>query len=120
MAGVLIQVSEKDGGIGEVLLLAILVLAVVAAVGCMMMMFPILVAIRHGWRWMLATIAATSLAGWPLRVAFDSEEITHSWWGLISFPLWMAVAVVAWRGPPDWFPKAKDQRSHGDPTIEAR
>lgn len=112
---VLVQETEKDGGIGQVLLFALLVLVIVAVVGCILMLLPILIALRHGWRWTLATLAVAWLAGFPLRLAYDSDEITESSWGLISFPLWIAVAVIAWRGPPKWFPGPRGRAS----TLEA-
>lgn len=101
--GALLQESEKDD-IGRVILVALLILAVVGIVACMMMLLPILIAFRHGLRWTVATVAASWLAGVPLRMAFDPNELPLESRGLLSFPLWIVIAIVAWRGPPEWFP----------------
>ena len=102
--GALLQESEEGDGIAQLLFLLLLIAAVVGVVGFMFMLLPVLIAIRHGWRWTLAAVAATWLAAWPLRAAFESDDLAHASWGFLSFPLWIAIAVIARRGPPEWFP----------------
>ena len=101
---VLLLSTDKDDGIGQLLLLLVLIAVILGGVAFMFMVLPVLIAIRHGWRWAVAAAAATWLAGWPLRAAFDSDELAHASWGFLSFPLWIAIALVARRGPPEWFP----------------
>ena len=101
--------EEEGGGVGELLVWVIVILTIVSLVAFFVAILPVLIAVRHGWRWTLAMMATAFVFSLPLRIAGvlrtdPGTDSLRETWGWVSFPLWVALAVIAWRGPPGWLP----------------
>jgi hypothetical protein len=92
--------DEKDG-FGDALAIGLLFLVVAGTAACILTVLPIGMALRHGWRWTAAVTALTVACGLPLRIMFQADDPAGASWGLISFPLWLVLAKLARRGPPE-------------------
>ena len=101
---VLVVAEEADDGIGDLIAFGLLFLVIAGTAACFLTVWPVFRALRHGWRWTLAVVAATVACGLPLRRMYAADDIAGEAWGLVSFPLWIALAILARRGPPAWLP----------------
>lgn len=85
---------------GNAVAWGLLALMVTGLAAVLLSAAPPLMAVRHGWRWTTAMVMGSVACGVPLRLMLDADDIAGEAWGLVSFPLWLLVAVVARRGPP--------------------
>lgn len=94
--------TDEGGGIGEVILLFLLVMAVFWLVAGAIALVPLVLSWRHGWRWRAVVLGLNTVASLPFIIGMRQWAETMEnpegllWW---SLPAWLVVAVLARRGP---------------------
>ena len=105
LATMLDAAEDEGGGLGQVIFYVLVIGFVLILVASLVALLPVLFAIRHGWRWTAVVAVLSWLCSAPFRFGlneFYDDPSTSDPWVWLSFPIWIGLAIVARRGPPQW------------------